>query len=368
MAPVRFVMVGGFLGAGKTTTIARLARMYQKQGKRVGIVTNDQGANLVDTQSLRSQGFEVGEVPGACFCTNLNDLIATAQRLGKQEQPEVVLSEPMGSCTDMVATVIRPLEQLFEQRFSVAPYGVILKPSHGERILSGRGKAGFSPKAEYLFRKQLEEADFLMVNRIDELPESQVDALVELLATQFPDTAALRLSARTGAGFDALFDLLNHTGKSSRRVLDLDYETYAAAESELSWLNGNLLVRSDQLFSLDELLIGIIENLRERLRQQAAEPAHIKAIGLAKGFYGVANVVSSWMPVELPLPSRCEVCEASVIINARVATDSQSLKQLVHAAVETAGIAHGARTDFRELESFSPGQSSSSQQLVQISL
>ena len=39
---VRFVMVGGFLGAGKTTTIARLARLYQSQGKRVGVVTNDQ--------------------------------------------------------------------------------------------------------------------------------------------------------------------------------------------------------------------------------------------------------------------------------------------------------------------------------------
>ena len=46
-------MVGGFLGAGKTTTLARLARHYMQQGKRVGIVTNDQAADLVDTNSLR---------------------------------------------------------------------------------------------------------------------------------------------------------------------------------------------------------------------------------------------------------------------------------------------------------------------------
>ena len=36
-----FIMVGGFLGAGKTTTVGRLARHYQAQGKRVVVVTND---------------------------------------------------------------------------------------------------------------------------------------------------------------------------------------------------------------------------------------------------------------------------------------------------------------------------------------
>ena len=57
MKRLRFVMVGGFLGAGKTTTIGRLARHYQERGQRVGVVTNDQAADLVDTSSLRSQGF-----------------------------------------------------------------------------------------------------------------------------------------------------------------------------------------------------------------------------------------------------------------------------------------------------------------------
>ena len=62
MSSIRFVMLGGFLGAGKTTTIARLARHYQSQGLKIGIVTNDQATDLVDTNSLRAQGFDVGEV------------------------------------------------------------------------------------------------------------------------------------------------------------------------------------------------------------------------------------------------------------------------------------------------------------------
>ena len=127
--PVRFVMVGGFLGAGKTTTLARLARHYMSQGLSVGIVTNDQAADLVDTMSLRSQGFDVGEVAGACFCCRFNDLISTIDQLGLQQAPDVILAEPVGSCTDLVATVIQPLKQLFKSRFQIAPYGVILKPS-----------------------------------------------------------------------------------------------------------------------------------------------------------------------------------------------------------------------------------------------
>ena len=105
----RFIMIGGFLGAGKTTTIGMLARKFRSEGKSVAIVTNDQAADLVDTLLLRSQGFDVGEVAGSCFCCNFNALTDTVEALSADERPDVVLAEPVGSCTDLVATVIRPL-------------------------------------------------------------------------------------------------------------------------------------------------------------------------------------------------------------------------------------------------------------------
>ena len=80
-AKLRFIMVGGFLGAGKTTTLARLARYYTCRGQKVGLVTNDQAQDLVDTNSLRSQGFAVEEVPGACFCCRFNDLVGKVSEL-----------------------------------------------------------------------------------------------------------------------------------------------------------------------------------------------------------------------------------------------------------------------------------------------
>ena len=54
---------------------------------------------------------DVGEVAGACFCCKFDDLVATAQQLGEHQQPDVLIAEPVGSCTDLAATVIEPLRQ-----------------------------------------------------------------------------------------------------------------------------------------------------------------------------------------------------------------------------------------------------------------
>src|SRR5262249_4705389 len=182
MNRVRFVMVGGFLGAGKTTTLARLARLYLNQGRRVGLVTNDQAQDLVDTNSLRAQGFSVEEVAGACFCCRFDDLVSKVGLLQEGERPDVIMAEPVGSCTDLVATVVQPLRDMYGERFEVAPYPVLFKPSHGLRILRNEPSSGFSPKAAYIFRKQLEEADAIVINRVDEIAPAELAELSDLVS------------------------------------------------------------------------------------------------------------------------------------------------------------------------------------------
>jgi G3E family GTPase len=76
----RYVMIGGFLGAGKTTAVDRLARMLADRGLVVGLITNDQSTGLVDTALLRSHGFEVEEIAGGCFCCRFDSLQEAAGR------------------------------------------------------------------------------------------------------------------------------------------------------------------------------------------------------------------------------------------------------------------------------------------------
>jgi Ni2+-binding GTPase involved in maturation of urease and hydrogenase len=360
MKRLQFVMVGGFLGAGKTTTVSRLARHYLGQGKRVGIVTNDQAADLVDTTSLRSQGLAVEEVAGACFCCRFDDLVGRVGKLQDDQRPDVILAEPVGSCTDLVATVIQPLRDLYGSRFEVAPYAVLFKPSHGLKILEGdegRGErgAGFSPKAAYIFKKQLEEADAIVVNRLDELSTPTVERLGRLLEANYPGTPVVWMSARTGQGFERLVSLLEQEGLFGRKILDIDYDTYAEGEAELGWLNASVTVTAREPFALDCLLLDVIGRLQERL-PATAEVAHLKAIGLAEATFAVANLVASAARPELSLPGRAAVSEVDLIVNARVAIDPAELERLVREAVSSAAAASGATATVRQVQSFRPGR------------
>ncbi len=356
MHTIRFIMVGGFLGAGKTTTLARLARFYMDRGQKVGLITNDQAQDLVDTHSLREQGFPVEEVAGACFCCKFNDLLDKVDVLRQAERPDIVLAEPVGSCTDLVATVIQPLKDLYGARFRVAPYLVIFKPSHGLKILRNQGGVGFSPKAAYIFRKQLEEADGILINRMDELNPTEADELARLVSDQYPGVPVLKVSARTGQGFDAVTALLDQEGTFGRRILDIDYDIYAEGEAELGWLNSSLRMQASQPFALDELLLEVVGELQTRLGAVEAEVAHLKAIGLWEGFFGVANLVSTAGKAELSLPSRCRVREIDLIVNARVALDPSELQGHVEQVVSAAGTKRQAHMTDAKTQSFRPGR------------
>ncbi len=355
MKRLRFVMVGGFLGAGKTTTLARLARYYLGRGQTVGLVTNDQAQDLVDTTSLRSQGFLVEEVPGACFCCRFDELVGRVGQLETSERPDIILAEPVGSCTDLVATVVQPLKDLYGNRFEVGPYPVLFKPSHGLRILRGETGAGFSPKAAYIFRKQLEEADAIVINRIDELTPDVLAELTERVEAEFPGTPILRLSAKTGQGFEALTALLDQDGQFGRKVLEIDYDVYAEGEAELGWLNSSIHIEGQQPFALDDLLLDVVTQLREALTRSGGEVAHLKAIGLSEVSFGVANLVSSASTPELSLPANCKVPRVELIVNARVALDPSEIEKAVRATVTAVCTARGATAEFRTMQNFRPG-------------
>jgi Ni2+-binding GTPase involved in maturation of urease and hydrogenase len=356
MKPVRFVMVGGFLGAGKTTTLGRLARQYMARGLRVGLVTNDQAQDLVDTNSLRAQGFAVQEVPGACFCCKFDELVGRAGALEEAERPDVILAEPVGSCTDLVATVVQPLKDLYKGRFQVAPYSVLFKPSHGLRILRNE-QTGFSPKAAYIFRKQLEEADAIVINRADELAPGEIQELRNLLAKQFPGTPVLVVSAKTGMGFDPFAELLDQDGGFGRKLLDIDYDTYAEGEAELGWLNSSAHLTSATPFEIDGLIMEVVEQLRAVVARLGGEVAHLKVIGLEEGgAFGVANLVSSVTAPELSLASNSKAREADLIVNARVAIDPAVLDREVNRIVREGCAERGITAEFRNSQSLRPGR------------
>ena len=352
---IRFIMLGGFLGAGKTTAIARLAHHYMDDGLQVGIVTNDQAYDLVDTRSLRAQGFDVGEVPGACFCCKFNDLVDTVSSISRSNRPDIVITEPVGSCTDLIATVIEPLRMLHGDEYQIAPLVVLLKPEHGRKILRDEPGSGFSPQAAYIFLKQIEEADCVAINKIDKLSDLQREELRQLTARRFPDKPLIMISGKTAEGFSELVETLQAERPATAELMDVDYDVYAAGEAELGWLNCSARVEGTSI-SLDELVEWVVRRIAERLREEDADAAHLKVLGESGNAAAIANWVGSEADVELSVASQANVARATLVVNARVVCDPRQLETIVKEVVEQACVSQAVNITIGKIQRFRPAR------------
>src|SRR5918996_1056519 len=193
-----YVMIGGFLGAGKTTAVLALAHWLAVSGRRVGLITNDQSIGLVDTALAAAAGFPVEEITGGCFCCRFNSLTEAADRLQQRMAPDVFIAEPVGSCTDLRAAVSYPLRRIYGEEYEIAPLSVLVDPIRAGRILGLQPGKTFSEKVLYVYDKQLEEADIIVINKTDLLDAEQLESLTSALASKYPKAQIIAMSARTG--------------------------------------------------------------------------------------------------------------------------------------------------------------------------
>lgn len=351
-------MIGGFLGAGKTTAVAQLARHLTAQGQRVGLITNDQGRELVDTKMLRSQGFATEEIPGGCFCCRFNSLVDAAGKLAAGSQPDVFIAEPVGSCTDLVATVTYPLRRMYGDDFSIAPVSVLVDPIRAQRVLGLAEGGSFSSKVIYIYRKQLEEADEIVVNKAELLEPEALAALQEALAREFPASRVRHVSCRTGEGLAEWFAALEAGTHAGRATMEVDYDVYAEGEALLGWLNATVRVTAPDGVDADSLLHSLATALHEGLRGKGAEVAHLKMTlspnDSISGEIAAVNLVRNDFVPELSQRLDDDITGAQIIVNLRAEAAPEELEAELRTAV--AASAAGADLSIEHLEFFRPGR------------
>jgi len=258
----RYIMIGGFLGAGKTTCVAKLAEQLSTAGLKVGLITNDQGSELVDTAMLRSRGFATEEIPGGCFCCRFNSLVDAANKLTQQNRPDVFIAEPVGSCTDLVATVTYPLRRMYGGDFAVAPLSVLLDPVRAQRVLGLAEGGKFSEKVLYIYRKQLEEADLIVINKRELLDTAQLAQLQAKLSAEFPRGEILAVSARNGAGLADWFARIASAEQPGGEAMAVDYKVYADGEALLGWLNCTVALAATPTFDGNAVLVSLAHRMQ----------------------------------------------------------------------------------------------------------
>jgi Ni2+-binding GTPase involved in maturation of urease and hydrogenase len=331
--------------------------MCQERGKRVGLITNDQAANLVDTASLQVQGLRVEEVAGACFCCKFDELAEAAEKLRVEERPDVLLGEPVGSCTDLAATVVKPLQKFYGDRYRIAPYSVLVDPTRARQIVLDQNFGGFSPQVAYIFQKQLEEADLICLNKVDGLGAAQRADLVAALHAEFPRAAILCTSGLTGEGFAEWLERLeNDDQPAGRHVAEVDYDIYAAGEAELGWLNATFRIRGEQTWPLDDVVRELVAAMATKVTAQGAEIAHVKVMIQGDGHAAVANCVGANAGVVLSKATGQRTRDGLATINARVHLDPSRLQEIVLDAVKLVLAPRNLRTRIERETHFRPGR------------
>lgn len=362
----RYLMIGGFLGAGKTTSIQAFARyLTERKGLKVGLITNDQGAGLVDSALGRSHRFPVEEISGGCFCCRFQSLVEAAGELMKApeaEIPDAFLAEPVGSCTDLVATVAVPLQQIYGESYHVAPLSVLVDPVRALRVL-GLDDTGrkFSPNVVYIYRKQLQEADQIVINKIDLVSTAQLQVLREALAREFPSARVFEVSAREGTGLEDWFETVLAGEMDGRRYLEIDYDQYGEGEALLGWLNATLKVRAtDEEFDGNALLKEIARSLQAELAGREVTVAHLKMTLTPVGDpFDIAaiNWVRDDAEPELSHHLLDPVEEGELLVNIRAECQAGALKEACEAAfVRILTGQLGLDHDLEHLEAFQPGK------------
>ena len=330
--------MGGFLASGKTTLIRAAARLLLADGRRVAAILNDQGSDLVDTAYLRGSGVPAGQVAGGCFCCRFSDLMAAADDLAVY-RPEIIFAEPVGSCTDLSATILQVLRRDHADRFQLAPLTVLVDP--------GQARAALAPDADpdiaFLFRNQLAEADLIAFSKCDR--ESDFPAL--------PSPAPVRrLSAWSGWGVAAwLHEIFSGQIAPGSVTLDIDYRRYAEAEAALGWLNYRAVLSLEDPQRPAAVVGPLIEYLQQSLAAAEISIVHLKAIDRAdSGYVKAAISANNEQPVVEGDLAASPAENHELLVNLRAAASPEVLRRIMmRAAAELPG-----QKDEERLECFRP--------------
>jgi len=348
-------LVGGFLGSGKTTAILEAARLLIDKDLRVGIITNEQGKNLVDTAFLNASGIPALEVTGGCICCNLDDFEERIAEITTKFNPQVLFAESVGSCADLVATVIKPLSDYHKTSANPASLTVFSDSRMLLRYLRGM-ELPFSDGIFYIFEKQIEEASLLIANKIDLLPRDDAQELIQLAESRYPDKHIRPQNSLVSAHVAEWLSLIRSLSHSSpQSSLEISYDIYAKGEARFAWVDREYMITFSDIEQIRSIADWIVLIAR-KLENEKYKIAHLKFLvtdGMDNLKFNLTSLdnLGNKISILTAQLDQFKHKELKLIFNLMVEGDTAQVDSIVDSVFQKANVEN--QVNIKEIERFS---------------
>jgi len=183
--PLPVTVIGGYLGAGKTTLVNHLLR--HAGARRLAVLVNDFGELPIDADLIESEDDDVISLAGGCLCCSFGaDLLGAVIRLTRRvPRPDQLLIEASGvALPDAIAASLSLLAEVALDAVVVVADADSVRARAADRYLADT------------IERQLRAADLVVLNKIDLVRADRQGALHAWLGAMAP--GAKRLDALHG--------------------------------------------------------------------------------------------------------------------------------------------------------------------------
>ena len=219
MDDVRIDIIGGFLGAGKTTFINKLLAEGLCAAK-VALIENEFGDESIDSELVEMPGFDMRTLASGCICCTLKlDFISSISELVNQVRPRRILIEPTGLAGP------RELEETCASSILQERLEVAARVNSMTTIVNAEDAAEMVEYEIPVYLAQLEQARFIVLSRTQELDDAtlaEARSAIESVAPQgvaILDTPWSQLDALEVLGLsEAAYELHANADEPSRKA------------------------------------------------------------------------------------------------------------------------------------------------------
>jgi G3E family GTPase len=165
---MKILLVGGFLGSGKTSFILQLAHyMVEQMGiPQIAILENEIGELSVDDKLLKGAGYEVRGLFSGCVCCSMaGELLSSIDKIEKELNPEWLIMEATGLA--FPGSIRANVTEALDLTCRIC---CLADAKRWSRIMRAM---------EQLVTDQMESADMILINKIDLVDEETVKEVRE---------------------------------------------------------------------------------------------------------------------------------------------------------------------------------------------